>query len=162
MKGAEPWSPCSLITVLIMLPGNNMHFIFFPSLCFYHSRPHPPSLLSSPIPLHPFCICPVPFVTSSTWSFLSSTHFLCSLSFPLSFRLSVVPDLCGSQGAHEGKTHASHAWELHHAPGPARYTNQSHSQKLQTNIAKNIHSNLITFSNRKKPNFLFLQKSTNP
>lgn len=73
MKGAEPWSPCSLITVLIMLPGNNMHFIFFPSLCLYHSRPRLPlsSLLSSPTPPSSSSpLCPVLFVTSSTWSLL--------------------------------------------------------------------------------------------
>lgn len=45
MRGTEPRSPCSLITILIMLPGNNMHFIFCPS--FFHHSHHP---LPSPPP----------------------------------------------------------------------------------------------------------------
>lgn len=49
-----------------MLPGNNMHFIFFPSLCLYHSHPNP--LLSlSPLPS--------PFIPSLT--------ALSSLLYPL-------------------------------------------------------------------------------
>lgn len=83
MKGAEPWSPCSLITVLIMLPGNNMHFIFFPSLCLYHLHPHPP-LFSCPIPLHLFCLGPVLFVTYS----VPSCPLLCFLSSSFCFSLS--------------------------------------------------------------------------
>lgn len=124
IKGAEPWSPRSLITVLIMLPGNNMHFISFPpSISIIHATILPSLPLPSPL-------LSVLFVTSSTWFFsfppLSSTH---STLLFLARRPSVVLDLCGSQGAHEGKANAPYAWELHHAPRPARYTEISHAQE---------------------------------
>ena len=115
-----------------MLPGNNMHFIFFPCLCFYHLRPHPP--LSSPFP-SPF-IPSVSALSSLLHPLPRLFSLLCS-PLPL-YRLSVVPDLCGTQGAHEGKTHASHAWDLQHAPGSARYTKQWHSRELQTNVVTNM------------------------
>lgn len=107
MRGAEPWSPCSLISILIMLPGNNMHFIFCPS-CLYHSHHHPP--------LHP-----VLFLISTS-SILSSTPSLCSSPPFVSPRLAVVSDLCGSPGSYERKTSAPHARELHYTSGPTRYT----------------------------------------
>lgn len=54
LKAPAPRSPRSLITVLIMLPGNNMHFISFPpSVSIVHATTAP-SLL--PFPCHrPLC-----------------------------------------------------------------------------------------------------------
>lgn len=43
-----------------MLPGNNMHFIFFPSLSLYHSCHHSPLFCHLPSP--PSSVCPVLFV----------------------------------------------------------------------------------------------------
>lgn len=78
MKGAEPWSLCSLITVLIMLPGNNMHFIFFPSLCLYHLHPIPP-LSPIPSPFHLFCLslcfCFFCYILHLLFSFLCYSVF---------------------------------------------------------------------------------------
>lgn len=81
MKGAEPWSLCSLITVLIMLPGNNMHFIFFPSLCLYHLHPIPP-LSPIPSPFHLFCLslCFCFFFVIYSISYFLSCAILFSLS----------------------------------------------------------------------------------
>lgn len=70
--GSDP--PCSLITVLIMLPGNNMHFIFFPSLCLYHLNPHPP--LSHPPSSLMFLSCPLCSNLYIIFS-LSCAHSLC-------------------------------------------------------------------------------------
>lgn len=151
MKGAEPWSLCSLITVLIMLPGNNMHFIFFPSLCLYHLHPIPP-LSPIPSPFHLFCLslCFCFFFVIYSISYFLSCAILFSLSefliiFTLFFlffifRLSVVPDLCSSQSANEGKTHASHARELHYTSGPTRYTNMSAGSELQTAVHRKLCS----------------------
>lgn len=147
MKGAEPWSPCSLITVLIMLPGNNMHFIFFPSLCLYHLHPIPP-LSPIPSPFHLFCLSPCfcffcyilhllfSFLCHSVFSFWVFNYYY----FIYFFRLSVVPDLCSSQSANEGKTHASHARELHYTSGPTRYTNMSAGSELQTAVHRKLCS----------------------
>lgn len=74
LRGAEPRSPCSLITVLITLPGNNVHFIFRLPSCLYHSHHLPP--------LHP-----VLFLISTS-SILSPAPFL--RSFPPSFPLCLL------------------------------------------------------------------------
>lgn len=130
IKGAEPWSPRSLITVLIMLPGNNMHFISFPpSVSIIHATILPSLSLPSPLLsslsslLHP----PPDFFFSTP--LLHTFHTPLSLLLSGARRPSVVLDLCGSQGAHEGKANAPYAWELHHAPRPARYTKISHAQE---------------------------------
>lgn len=151
MKGAEPWSLCSLITVLIMLPGNNMHFIFFPSLCLYHLHPIPP-LSPIPSPFHLFCLslcfcffCYIlhllfSFLCYSVFSFWVFNYFYFIFFYFFFFRLSVVPDLCSSQSANEGKTHASHARELHYTSGPTRYTNMSAGSELQTAVHRKLCS----------------------
>lgn len=90
MKGAEPWSLCSLITVLIMLPGNNMHFIFFPSLCLYHLHPIPP-LSPIPSPFHLFCLSPCFCFCLFLFVIYSISYFLsCAILFSLSEFLIII------------------------------------------------------------------------
>lgn len=90
-----------------MLPGNNMHFISFPpSVSIIHatilpSLPFLPSSLSSL--LHP----PPDFFFSTP--LLHTFHTPLSLLLSGARRPSVVLDLCGSQGAHEGKANAPYA-----------------------------------------------------
>lgn len=96
MRGAEPPSPRSLISVFIMLPGNNTHFIS----SSFTPPPSPPP-------------CP-----------LSNVYLINSFlrTFPafVSPRLAVVSDLRGSPGSYEREADAPPARELHHTSGPAR------------------------------------------
>ncbi len=141
-----------------MLPGNNMHFIFFPSLCLYHSRPclsfspllsHPPSSLLS-------LSCPLCYIL---YLIFSVPHL--SLHSPLS--LSVFFSLLDFQSCLICVARRVPMKERPILPTHESFTTRQDLQGTRTShTAKNYTANIVksTNSRQTKQNFLYPQKCT--
>lgn len=142
-----------------MLPGNNMHFIFFPSLCLHHLHPHPPlsSPLSSPLP-SPY----IPFVSALSSLLHRLPHLSFLHMFPLSSSLVDFQSclICVARRVPMKERPMLPTHESFTTRQDLQGTQTSHSQELLTNIVKNIHSKLDFFLQQTKPYFLSAQENT--